>query len=351
MDYARFNYVAQPEDNISKEGLYPRIGDYDLWAIRWGYGFIPGNSAEEQKKISNKLIIDTYKANPRTWFGTYESGNPADPRAQSEDLSDNAVKASEYGIKNLKRILPKLTEWTYEEADLNENIAELYTQLIGQFRTYMGHVTKNIGGITETFKSSEEKGDVYEVVPKTYQKEAVKFLNTQLFETPDWLVAKDIWNKFNNPISFDPVASAQESTLASLLNIDRLNRMQICLERFGPAKAYNALELLNDIQSDLFIELINKKPIDEYRRILQKSYYEKLAAIINPSANTSVTIQGSSFGPTTDLKRSDVPSIARAQLEDLKTKINAALPGTTDKMSKIHLSYLAQKIKNALDPK
>ena len=351
MDYARFNYVAQPEDNISKEGLYPRIGDYDLWAIRWGYGFIPGNSAEEQKKISNKLIIDTYKANPRTWFGTYESGNPADPRAQSEDLSDNAVKASEYGIKNLKRILPKLTEWTYEEADLNENIAELYTQLIGQFRTYMGHVTKNIGGITETFKSSEEKGDVYEVVPKTYQKEAVKFLNTQLFETPDWLVAKDIWNKFNNPISFDPVASAQESTLASLLNIDRLNRMQICLERFGPAKAYNALELLNDIQSDLFIELVNKKPIDEYRRILQKSYYEKLAAIINPSANTSVTIQGSSFGPTTDLKRSDVPSIARAQLEDLKTKINAALPGTTDKMSKIHLSYLAQKIKNALDPK
>ena len=351
MDYARFNYVAQPEDNISKEGLYPRIGDYDLWAIRWGYGFIPGNSAEEQKKISNKLIIDTYKANPGTWFGTYESGNPADPRAQSEDLSDNAVKASEYGIKNLKRILPKLTEWTYEEADLNENIAELYTQLIGQFRTYMGHVTKNIGGITETFKSSEEKGDVYEVVPKTYQKEAVKFLNTQLFETPDWLVAKDIWNKFNNPISFDPVASAQESTLASLLNIDRLNRMQICLERFGPAKAYNALELLNDIQSDLFIELINKKPIDEYRRILQKSYYEKLAAIINPSANTSVTIQGSSFGPTTDLKRSDVPSIARAQLEDLKTKINAALPGTTDKMSKIHLSYLAQKIKNALDPK
>ena len=351
MDYARFNYVAQPEDNISKEGLYPRIGDYDLWAIRWGYGFIPGNSDEEQKKISNKLIIEAYKANPRTWFGTYESGNPADPRAQSEDLSDNAVKASEYGIKNLKRILPKLPEWTYEEADLNDNIADLYNQLIGQFRRYMGHVTKNIGGITETFKSAEEKGDVYELVSKSYQKEAVKFLNTQLFETPDWLVAKDIWNKFNNPISFDPVASAQESILASLLNIDRLNRMQICLERYGPSKAYNALELLNDIQADLFIELTNKKPIDEYRRILQKSYFEKLAAIINPSANTNLAIQGFSFGVTTDMKRSDVPSIARAQLDDLKTKISTALPGITDKMSKIHLSDLLQKIKKALDPK
>ena len=172
-----------------------------------------------------------------------------------------------------------------------------------------------------------------------------------MFETPNWLVAKDIWNKFNNPINFDPVASAQESTLAALLNIDRLNRMQICLERFGPSKAYNALELLNDIQSDLFSELTSKKPIDEYRRILERSYVEKLAAIINPTTNTTVTIQGFSFGPTTDLKRSDVPSIARAQLEDLKAKISAALPGITDKMSKIHLSDLLQKIKKVLDPK
>ncbi|MBC7651745.1 MAG: zinc-dependent metalloprotease, partial [Deinococcales bacterium] len=198
MDYARFNYVAQPEDNIAKAGLYPRIGDYDLWAIKWGYGFIPGITDEEQKKASSKMIIEAYKANPRTWFGTYESGNPADPRAQSEDLSDNSIKASEYGIKNLQRILPKLTEWTYEEADLNENVANMYVQLLGQFRRYMGHVSKSVGGITETFKSVDEKGDVYEVVSKAYQKEAVSFINKQLFQTPKWLVAKDIWNRFNN---------------------------------------------------------------------------------------------------------------------------------------------------------
>jgi hypothetical protein len=352
MDYARFNYVAQPEDNIAKEGLYPRIGDYDLWAIKWGYGFIPGATDEEQKKASSKMIIDAYKANPRTWFGTYESGNPADPRAQSEDLSDNAVKASEYGIKNLQRILPKLPEWTYEEADLQENIAEIYTQLLGQFRRYMGHVTKNVGGITETFKSVDEKGDVYEVVPKAYQKEAVSFLNKQLFQTPKWLIAKDIWNKFNNPISLDPVANAQESTLSSLISSDRMNRMQICLERFGADKAYNAMELLNDVQSDLFSEIASKKPIDEYRRLLQKSYVAKLAAIISPSAGPStISIQGLTLTVGTDLKRSDVPAIVRAQLVSLRSKVAAAAPSTTDTMSKIHLLDLEQTIKNALDPK
>lgn len=352
MDYARFNYVAQPEDNIGKAGLYPRIGDYDLWAIKWGYGFIGGKDDEEQKKISSKMIIEAYKNNPRTWFGTYESGNPADPRAQAEDLSDNAVKASEYGIKNLQRILPKLPEWTYEEADLNKNIEEMYSQLIFQYRRYIGHVTKNIGGIYETFKSSDEKGDVYEIVPKAYQKQAVAFLNKQLFETPKWLIAKDIWNKFNNPITLDPVASAQESALASLISTDRMNRMQICMERFGADKAYNAMELLNDVQSDLFSELSSNRPIDEYRRILQKSYVEKLSAIINPN-NSSVTISfsGFSFGPSVDLKRSDVPAIVRAQLVDLRNKINAAASSASDKMSKIHLLDLSQKIKTALDPK
>lgn len=350
MDYARFNYVAQPEDSIGKAGLYPRIGDYDLWAIKWGYGFISGKDDEEQKKISSKMIIEAYKNNPRTWFGTYESGNPADPRAQAEDLSDNAVKASEYGIKNLQRILPKLSEWTYEEADLNENIDEMYTQLVFQFRRYLGHVTKNIGGVYETFKSSDEKGDVYEIVPKTYQREAVKFLNKQLFQTPKWLIAKDIWNKFNNPIALDPVASAQESALSSLISTDRMNRMQICMERFGADKAYNALELLNDVQTDLFSELSSNKPIDEYRRILQKSYVEKLSAIINPvSSAPTISFQGFSFGPGVDLKRSDVPAIVRAQLVELRSKINSAT--ASDKMSKIHLLDLSQKIKTALDPK
>jgi len=198
MDYARFNYVAQPEDNITWKGLYPRIGDYDKWAILWGYKGIPDTKDEEEdKKILNKWVIDSLSSNPRLWFGG--EGQNFDPRAQTEDLSDNSVKASEYGIRNLKRILPNLPEWSKEEADQYDNLEEMYGQLVGQFSRYMGHVVKNVGGIQETFKSVEQPGDIYDVTPKATQKGAVDFLNKQLFATPTWLLNKDILNKFSNP--------------------------------------------------------------------------------------------------------------------------------------------------------
>lgn len=356
MDYARFNYVAQPEDNITKSGLYPRIGDYDKWAMRWGYGYIPGNTEEEEKKNSNKLIIETLKANPRTWFGTYEQGNSSDPRSQSEDLSDNAVVASEYGIKNLKRILVKLPEWTSEEGSLSENINEMYTQLLGQWRRYIGHVTRNVGGVYENFKSDEQNEAVYEVTPKTMQKSAMNFLNTQVFQTPKWLIDKNIWDKINAPGSVDPVAAAQEGALAGLMSGDRINRMQFCVERFGADKAYSGLDMLTDLQSDLFSELKSNKAIDSYRRMLQKSYVDKLDDIINPApapAGPVVVQQGGATNPYRSgyNSRSDVYSIARAQMVALRGQVNAAAAGTTDRMSKIHLQDLADKIKKSLDPK
>lgn len=355
MDYARFNYVAQPEDNISKAGLYPRIGDYDQWAIRWGYGYIAGNNEEEVKKISNKLITETLKANPRTWFGTYESGNQADPRSQSEDLSDNAVKASEYGIKNLQRLLAGLPEWTKEEGDLNENIATMYGQLLGQYRRYIGHVSRNIGGVYETFKVAEQDEPVYEVTPKAMQRDALGYLNRQVFQTPTWLIDKKIWNKINPPGTADPLASAQEGALAGLLTLDRLNRMQYCADRFGADKAYSALEMMNDLQSDLFSELKSNKAIDNYRRMLQKSYVEKLNNLLNPSTITvSGVLTGGGFNNPYGSganSRSDVYSIARAQLTQLRSQVAAAAATNADRMSKIHLQDLAEKIKRALDPK
>jgi len=47
MDYARFNYVAQPEDGVKH--LFPRIGDYDKWAIKWGYSYFADAKDEKQK--------------------------------------------------------------------------------------------------------------------------------------------------------------------------------------------------------------------------------------------------------------------------------------------------------------
>ena len=359
MDYARFNYVAQPEDNISKAGLYPRIGDYDLWAIRWGYGFIPGNTEEETKLASSKLITETLKANPRAWFGTYEGGNQQDPRSQSEDLSDNAVKASDYGVKNLQRLLAKLPEYTTEEGDLNENVAVIYGQLLGQFRRYVGHVSRNVGGVYETFQTSASGAAVYEPTPKQHQKDALGFLNRQLFQTPTWLIDKKIWDKINVPGSSDPIAGAQESALASMLSTDRLHRMQMNVDRFGADKVYAATEMINDLQNDLFSELKSGKAVDTYRRMLQKSYVDKLDAIINPKASAggiTISFGGGGGGGNNPYgsgynSRSDVNSIARAQLVALKGTVSAAAASTSDKMTKMHLADLAQTIKLALDPK
>ena len=356
MDYARFNYVAQPEDHISESGLFPRIGDYDKWAIRWGYGYISGNTIEEQKLESNKLIIKTLGENPHTYFGTFEFGNTNDPRNQSEDLGDNAMKASAYGIKNLKYILKNLPQWTKEETDQNQNIDEMYTHLIEQFRKYMGHVTANIGGVNETIKTSVQGGAVYEVTPKNIQREAVAFLQNQLFVTPTSLIDKNIWNRIINPGDKNPVASTQETVLNNLISSDRLNRLQASTDRFGASKALSALELLNEVQIGLFSELISKKPIDSYRRALQKSYVDKLSTLINPASAggggfTIISFSRSGSFSDTDLSNTDVPSIARAQLLLLETKVVRAIPITTDKMSKIHLTDLQERIKKALDPK
>jgi hypothetical protein len=350
MDYARFNYVAQPEDNINEKGLFPKIGDYDIWAIKWGYGYIPGNTEEERKKNSDKLIRETIAKNPRTWFGTYELGNDNDPRSQREDLSDNSVKASEYGIKNLQRILVNLPEWTKEPNQINENLTEMYGQLVGQFNRYMGHVTTNVGGVHETFRTADEGGAIYEVVSRSKQKEAVTFLHNQLFETPKWLISKDIWNRISNPgEGSDPVSNVQVNGLNSLLSSDRMNRLQVNVERFGAANAYSAIELLNDVQAGIFNELKSKKAIDMYRRGLQKAFVDRLNNILNPPTSTGLTV---SFGGASSLNvaRTDLPAIARAQLLKLKSQVAAAIPTTTDSMSKIHLQDLQERINRALDP-
>lgn len=352
MDYARFNYVAQPEDNIGPAGLYPRIGDYDKWAIMWGYKPIPDTKNEEEdKKILNRWIIDNLNANPRLWFGG-EAQN-YDPRSQTEDLGDNSVKASEYGIKNLKRILLQLPEWTKEEADRYDNLEDMYNQLMGQFNLYMGHVTKNVGGIYETFKSVEQSGDVYEPTPKAIQKEAVAFLNSQLFETPTWLLNKDILNKFSNPAATESIGNTQTNVLNNLLSASRLFRMSAVATRFGAANTYTADEMINDVKKDLWSELRSKKPIDIFRRDLQKTYVEALIGLMNPP---QVILppglpRGIAIFFGSDIKNTDIPSIARANLNILKNEIAAAIPGTTDKLSKYHLQDVLERIKQALNPK
>jgi hypothetical protein len=349
MDYARFNYVAQPEDNISRKGLFPRIGDYDKWAIEWGYGFVNARDEEEEKKALSKMFIDRYKQNPRIWFGTYESGNMSDARTQSEDLGDNAMKASEYGIRNLKRIVPNLPEWTREEADNYANLSQMYGQVFGQYQRYMGHVARNVGGYYETYKSVEQEGTVFEATPKALQKDAVSFLNKQLFETPTWLIDNKILNQINSPTA-NQLSSVQDNMLASLLSSSRLDRMIQAGNRFD--NTYPIEEMYSDLKKGIFSELPAKKKIDNYRRNLQKSYVERMIGLLNPSATPSVTLGAGmslSFGP--DVKKTDISSLTRAHLSSLRNEIVAAAPAMSDPMSKYHLQDLAERIRMTLNPR
>ena len=351
MDYARFNYVAQPEDNISQIGLFPHIGDYDKWAIEWGYRYTGEGDVEKDKKINNKWIVDRLAANPRIWFGG--EGMNQDPRAQTEDLGDNSMKASEYGIKNLKRILTALPEWTKEEADRYENLSDMYGQVVGQFSRYMGHVTKNIGGVQETFKSVEQSGDIYEPTPKATQKEAVAFLNKQLFQTPEWLLDKNILNKITSPTSLERVQSIQTSVLNNVLDAQRLFRLVAANNRFG-ASTYRIDELLEDVRKGVWSELASGQAIDSYRRNLQKAHVEKLIDLITPATSNATIVQLGGRGGFTlpvNTRNTDVNSAARGELRTLLRDATAGAAKTTDKLSKYHLQDVSDRIKNALDPK
>jgi hypothetical protein len=349
MDYARFNYVAQPGDNIPETDLFPRIGEYDRWAIRWGYGYAGGKDPKEESKILNKWIIDSLNANPRLWFGG--EGFNQDPRSQTEDLGDNSIKASDYGVRNLRRILPNLPEWTKEEGNKYENLNDMYHQVTGQFSRYMGHVIKNIGGIYETFHSVEQPGDVYTPTPRQRQHDAVLFLNAQLFATPHWLLDENILNKISSPSFGDPITSIQTNALSSLISSSRLNSLLLAASRYGEKKVYTVEELLRDVRKGVWGELTTHKPTDPWRRALQKAYVESLIGMVNSPGGGSGGFSGFTifFGPST--RNTDLPSIARAELTDLREKIVAALPATTDKLTKYHLQDLAQRIKLALNPK
>lgn len=353
MDYARFNYVAQPEDNIPAELLFPGVGVYDRWAIEWGYKPVfDTKDPEEDKKVLNKWVL-SHANDPMYWFGT--EINSYDPRSQNEDLGNNSMKASEYGIKNLKRILPELEGWYKGEAEKYDALNDMYNQVVGQFRRYMGHVTKNIGGIYETPKSYEQTGVVYEPTPKAIQKDAVAFLNKQLFETPTWVLDQKVLSKIKPGSGVEQLQSIQEGTINSIFDYARMQRL---IETHAAnTNAYGLDEMFTDIRTGIWSELRSRRAIDVYRRNLQKVHLEKMISLLNPKETNSSG--GSRFSspfappasPVADPKMSDVISVTRGHLVALRSDINATLPGISDKMSRYHLQDVVTRINQALEPK
>lgn len=349
MDYARFNYVAQPEDKISSKGLYPRIGDYDNWAIEWGYKYFPETKGPQQEVgILNKMVIESAK-NRRLWFGT--ESNSDDPHSQSEDLSDNAMKASAYGIKNLKVILKGLPEWTKEPAGGYDNLQNMYGQLTGQFSRYLGHVTKNIGGIYENPKTVEQAGEIYSRTPASTQKEAIDFLDVQLFKTPMWMIDQPILDKIGMN-GLDVVGKMQISTISRLLSSYTLAKL-ISAEAADGASAYKITDLFDNLNASIFTELKSNQPIDVYRRNLQKLYVDKLISIVKPAPAPASAMSGGMSGGSRDAasaSQSDVLSVVKGQLKELGVLVKNA-SNTATGLSKYHLQDLSDRLDSALDNK
>jgi hypothetical protein len=342
MDYARFNYVAQPEDSINENGLFPRIGDYDDWSISWGYKAFPGKTEKEEKQLLNDWVKKNY-ANPRLRFIHF---NGIDPRAQSEDLGDNAMKASAYGIKNLKRILPEIPSWTNVQGENYDMLTKIYGEVISQYSRYMSHVIMNIGGIYTDMKTSDQPGAVYAVVPKKIQKEALQFLQKNLFQTPTWLLNKNILDLTSSP-STDQISDLQDDKLELLLSGARLQRLISSANR--DKNAFTLDEYLDDLRRGIWSELRAGKPIDNYRRNLQKSFVERMITLVNSSgpmtAGTGITIF---IGPVFEPKKSDIVSVGKASLRNLKAEILKALPLYKDKTSRYHLEDVKERIEKAL---
>ena len=345
MDYARFNYVAQPEDSVGDNGMLPRIGVYDKWSIEYGYRYIPeAKTPEAETPILNKWIAEKQN-DSRYWFGSEEDMN--DPRCQRECVGDNAMKAGDYGIKNLKYVLANLPEWTKTPNSKYEELKDLYNGLLTQFTQYMGHVSRNIGGRYETTKTVEQAGPVFEMVPAATQKEAVAFLTRNLFNTPKWLLNTKVLG-VNGMSPTSVINKVQYPFFSDYLSVTTFMKLTSA-ESIG-ADNYKLTDYLSDLKAGIWTELTTKKPIDVYRRNLQKNYLNQLINVVK-SASTMVPgmKMGGDAAAFATFANTDIVSILKIHLTSLRASIKATIPTTTDTMTRYHLQDVAERISDVLD--
>jgi hypothetical protein len=326
MDYARFNYVAQPEDSVGESGLISRIGEYDLWAIEWGYRWYPEiKTAEDEIPYLNKWVIQKLE-NKSLWFGSEFASD--DPRAQTEDVGDDAVLAGQYGIKNLKRVMQNILPWTFQENDQYRNLDEIYTGVSNQFEYYLGHVMTNIGGIYETPKSAEQSGPVFQAVPLQKQKNAMKFLDENIFTTPDWLLDTLVLARVGESPT-QMIAKSQDMVLQYLFSGNTLSKLAVTEAMYGN-KAYNLIDYFNDIDNAIWSGF--KGPIDIYKRNLQRSYVDRLIELSNKSGK--------------DYR--DVGPILKNKLSEIHNNIKRAISKTKDPITTYHLRFIETKLSKSI---
>ncbi|MDT0674973.1 zinc-dependent metalloprotease [Autumnicola musiva] len=346
MDYARFNYVAQPGDG--DVALMPNIGPYDKYAIEWGYRPIPEEGPIEEKKVLDQWILK-HARDPVYRFGQ-QQGNVIDPSSQTEDLGDDAVLASHYGILNLKRIVPKLIDWTSEEGKNYDDLSDLYSQVVGQYNRYMGHVESNIGGVYENFKTYDQDGAVYTHVSKEKQKSAMDFLQKELFKTPEWLLNDSIFNRIQYDGSIERIRTMQERALGNILDFGRMARLMEN-EEINGNNAYSLLDMITELRKGIWSELSSGGEINRYRRNLQRAYIARMEYLMTQEqeqvpARYREWVNQSDI----DVSQSDIRPVVRGELKTLQRQIRSASYNTRDTLTKYHLQDALERIDLILNP-
>lgn len=339
MDYARFNYIAQPGDGVTQ--FYPKIGEYDKWAIKWGYTWLPNiEDPDDENETLNAWIVANGD-DPLYWFG-YSTG--ADPRSQTEAIGDDAMRASELGLANLQVITDNLIDWVEKDGEDFSELQELYFQVLGQWRRYMGHVTTYIGGVYETHKTFDQDGVVYEIVDEADQRRAMRFLNRHAFSAPTWAFNRDILDRINESTAVETFRNYQAGVLNNVLNPDRLARL-VEAETRTDDDVYTLVEMMDDLRNGVWAEARAKQNINVHRRHLQRAYIERMEYLM-----TQEPPRGGFFGSSYDVSQSDIRAVVRNELEILRRDINSAIGGGgLNRVTRIHLEDSRSRIEDILD--
>jgi hypothetical protein len=339
MEYARQNYVAQPGDKNIR--FIRQIGPYDKYSVNWGYRVIPNAETPEDELETLDSWIETKADDPVYRFA---SSTGYDPSSQTEDLGDDPVKSSTYGLMNLKRVVPNLIEWTSTEGEGYDDLEEIYGELVGQWSRYARHVATNIGGVYQSRKASDQEGWVYTPVSKEYQKKAMQFLNDHAFTTPDWLLDEDILYRIQAQGATNTIKNLQSGILRSTMNAGAMLRLSEQAE--FDDNSYPLLEALEDIRKGIWSEVYSSgtNNIDGFRRNLQREYLSSIASMFEEDT------QGGGFrGPTLDIKDSDIRPALRHELTELKSKVKSSISTRLNSDTQAHLKDVLIRIENILD--
>lgn len=351
MDYSRFNYLIQPEDNIDVSLLIPGIGPYDKWATMWGYRPIPGaKSADDEKPILDSWARQQDDT-PWLRFSTSDSRG-SDPGELTEAVGDeDAVKSTALGMKNLERVSKYLLAATTTRNGENyDDLNEMYGRLLGQWTLEMNHVAAIVGGFNTRQKAVGQEGLAFVPVPKVRQQEAVKFLVGNAFTSPTWAVNRDIIRRIEPAGTLNRLRNAQNSVLSNLMNSARFARL--VEQQAIDGNSYSVADFASDVREGIFSELnAPKVSVDAYRRNLHRSYLDIVNSKVNPAPVSSQQVILETLlngGPA--VTSGDEKEVYRAELRSLKAAIRAAVPKSADKVTKAHLEAMLDSIDRILNP-